>query len=663
MMHIIRKLVVLSGLALWLLGKPAIFAANGSSLLSIEAYANFHAGGVVATISGDDNSDAALSLEWRRQGEVSFRSGHPLTRIDETHFVGSLFWLSPAQGYEVKVTLSDPDGISGDSSRVANLNTRLDTFVEPTLRTLYVSNSGSDSNSGTSPANPLKTIQHASDISLPGDLILIQPGIYRESVSLTVSGTADQPIVFRGAASGVIVDGADETIAAGVLWISEGGGVYSYLSGFSTGHVVADTGRFFQYLSLAELQILEAGAPGGFFFDGARLYIKFADGSSPGEHEMHVARHENGFYLNGLSHVRIENIEIRHFGAGSYGKGVYLRYSNDCAVRLCKIYGFQSAGVWLKGGGRNLIEGNEFWDTSIFSWPWGSSKGSSAENNAVSFTDDIGRGNLVRRNTIHGTFNGIGPCGSAAPPDGFTSETDIYDNILYQHTDDAIEPEGYCANVRLWNNHIQDVHMAFAVAPAAPGPVYILRNVVFRFGNTRTSLTDGYTASAIKINSGYPTPIGPLYLYHNTFLTDVPDTNAIALLNPGYSTFIRARNNIFAGTRYALYKVNPVILDWDRDCLYSTDSNRLVSWHGTTFDTLADFQTATNQELNGIVGEPGLSDPVGGDFTPTRLSLVVDRGELLPGINDRFSGKKPDIGAYEFRSTPVPSIPGLLLDD
>jgi hypothetical protein len=53
------------------------------------------------------------------------------------------------------------------------------------------------------------TIQRAADISLPGDLILIQPGIYRESVVPAVSGTANQPIVFRGAGPGVILDGAD----------------------------------------------------------------------------------------------------------------------------------------------------------------------------------------------------------------------------------------------------------------------------------------------------------------------------------------------------------------------------------------------------------------------------------------------------------------------
>src|SRR5512147_3251419 len=113
--------------------------------------------------------------------------------------------------------------------------------------------------------------------------------------------------------------------------------------------------------------------------------------------------------------------------------------------------------------------------------------------------------------------------------------------------------------------------MAFAVAPAAPGPLYIIRNVAWRVGNTRTSRLDGYAASAIKINSGYATPVGPLLVYHNTFLTDVPATDAVALLDPGNSTFIRARNNVIAGTRYALYKVNPVAWGGDGDDLHTTD--------------------------------------------------------------------------------------------
>ncbi len=627
--------------------RASLLRPGHATLVDAAAFGNFHSAGIVLTISGDDNANAAAELELSPPGSTAFHAAHPLVRIDATRFVGSLFELEPDTTYEARVTLSDPDGVTGATQSLLDVATRPDTFPDPSLRTLHVSPTGDDANPGTDPLAPLLTIQHAADLSQPGDLVLIQPGTYREAVTVTTSGTAAQPIVFRGAAPGVILDGADEEVHGGIAWTLQSNGVYSRVLGFSTGHVVTDQGRLFQYDSVSGLEALGAGSPGGFFFDGSALYVKNADGSSPEGREMHVAWLENAFYLDGLSHVRIEDLEIRHYGAGSYGKGVYLRYSSDCAVRNSRIHEIGSAGVWIKGGERNTVEYNEFWDTSIFDWPWPFTKGSSAENNAVALTDNPGRGNVIRGNTIRGTFNGIGPCGSSPPPTGFTTETDVYDNVFTEHTDDAIEPEGYCANVRIWGNRIEDVHMAFAVAPAAPGPTWIVRNVAFNFGNTRTSLIDGYTASALKINSGYSTPIGPLFLYHNTFLTEAPGTDALALLNPGESTIITARNNVIAGTQYALYKVNPVILDFDWDALHTTDPVRFVKWEGTNYDDLAGFQAATGQETGGLVAPPLLVNPTAGNFTPQPESRLIDRGIVIPGINDGFEGLAPDVGAVE----------------
>jgi hypothetical protein len=363
------------------------FAADYVALSSVSAYGTIHAGGVVAVVAGDDDRDATASLEWRLAGGGVFQAAHPLIRIDATHFVGSLFALSPATAYEVRVTLADPDGVSGGNPATAALATRSDTLPEPTGGTLYVAPGGDDGNAGTDPAHPLRTIQRAADLALAGDLVSIAPGVYRESVSVPRSGTAVAPIVFRGSAPGAILDGADAAIAAGVAWSAVGGGVYSRVTGFATGHVVADPGRLFRYDSLAALQVLAAGAPGGYFFDGATLYVRFADNSAPSTHTMHVAQLEDGFVIEGRSFVRIEDLEIRHYGAGDYGKGVYLRYASDCAVRSCRIDEIGSAGVWVKGGERNLIEDNEIWDTSIFGWPWGETKGSSAENNAVTLTN------------------------------------------------------------------------------------------------------------------------------------------------------------------------------------------------------------------------------------------------------------------------------------
>lgn len=639
--------------ALLVVGWPAVAAAqNAAQLVSISGYGTYHAAGVTAVVAGDADGDASAALEWRRAGEPAYRAGHPLVRITPSAFVGSLLFLDPGASWEVRVTLSDPDGVSGAPAQTTSVATRSPLLVAPSLRTLYVAPPplGDDGHPGTDPAFPLATIQAAADLTQPGDLVSIAPGVYREAVTVPASGTAAQPIVFRGSAPGAVLDGADAAIAAGVAWTAQGSGVWFRAPlGFTTGHVVTELGRLFRYDNLADLQGLPAGPPGGFWLDGTTLRVKLADGSSPAAHTMHVARLENGFYLDGRSHVRIENLEIRHYGAGDYGKGVYLRYSSDCAVRGCAIHEVGSAGVWVKGGDRHLIEGNTFGDTSISGWDWDWTKGSSAENNGVAFTDDVGRGHVVRRNVFQGTFNGIGPCGSAAPPGGaLTNETDVYENLFLDHNDDALEPEGWCANVRMWDNVIEDVHMAFAVAPAAPGPNWIVRNVAFDFGSTRTSQVDGYLASALKINSGYPEPVGPLFLYQNTFLSTAPDTAAMTLLNPGESTWVVARNNLFAGTNEALYKVNPVALDWDWNDLWRSTAGRLVYWQGTSYATFPAFQSGTGLEAHGLAAAPLLAGPGAGDFTPQAGSPLVDRGVEIAGINDRrATPDAPDLGAVE----------------
>lgn len=618
----------------------------GSALVSAAGYGNFHAAGIEVEVAGDDDGDAAVALEWRRAGAPAFRPAQPLVRVAPDRFLGSLFGLAPGWEIEVRVTLTDPDGVTGPAAATAAFATRPDRLAEPSLRTLYVAPGGDDGNPGTDPAHPLATVQAAANRAQAGDLVSIAPGVYRESVTVARSGTAGQPIVFRGSGPGAVLDGADAAIAAGVAWTPVGGGTWSRVTGFPTGHVTSELGRLFRYGSLGELAALAAGPPGGFHFDGTTLSVRFADGSAPAGHTLHVARHEHGFLLDGRSHVRIEDLEIRHYGSGDYGKGVYLRYASDCAVRRCRIREVGAAGVWIKGGDRHLVERNEIGDTSIFDWPWEETKGSSAENVAILFTDEIGRGHVVRRNAVDGTFNGIAPCGASPPPGGYANETDVYENLLSRHTDDAFEPEGWCANVRLWGNRIERVHMAFAVAPAAPGPLWIVRNTAWGIGATRTSQLDGYTASALKINSGYATPVGPVLLLHNSFVTAAPATDALALLNPGESTWIRARNNVFAATADAIWKVNPVALDLDGDDLWTTGP-RLAWWEGSPYATLAALQAGTGQELHGLSAPPDLVDPAAGDFTPRATSPLLDRALPLPGLNDLVPGEPPDVGAVE----------------
>lgn len=77
--------------------------------ISMELFGNFHAMGVTVALptNNDPDKNALAFLEYRNEYS-EFQAGFPLTRINDTHFVGSIFWLQPDNNYEVKVTFLDP---------------------------------------------------------------------------------------------------------------------------------------------------------------------------------------------------------------------------------------------------------------------------------------------------------------------------------------------------------------------------------------------------------------------------------------------------------------------------------------------------------------------------------------------------------------------------
>ena len=59
--------------------------------------------------------------------------------------------------------------------------------------------SENDSNSGTTEEAAYKTITQALNNSLAaGDVVLIKPGIYRESLMISNGGTTDNPVIIKG---------------------------------------------------------------------------------------------------------------------------------------------------------------------------------------------------------------------------------------------------------------------------------------------------------------------------------------------------------------------------------------------------------------------------------------------------------------------------------
>ncbi|HEX7010937.1 MAG TPA: hypothetical protein VF184_13225, partial [Phycisphaeraceae bacterium] len=78
-------------------------------------------------------------------------------------------------------------------------------------RTLYVNQAADDGGDGLSARRAFRTIQQAADAAMPGDTILVAPGVYYEHVQITRGGEPGRPITFRAASrelNAVVITGA-----------------------------------------------------------------------------------------------------------------------------------------------------------------------------------------------------------------------------------------------------------------------------------------------------------------------------------------------------------------------------------------------------------------------------------------------------------------------
>jgi uncharacterized repeat protein (TIGR01451 family) len=197
------------------LGAPS--AAPGDAVVpgAIQADATFEHIGVVWWVQGDANHNSGLTLEFRRLGESIWHPGAPAVRAYPTlivdgaplnlnYWAASALFLQPGQTYELRLTLTDPDG--GGTSQTVAAATRTELQADPAGRQRYVV-PGSGGGDGSA-AHPFQGLAAAASAAQPGDIFNVAGGIY-SPFQLLASGTAGHPIVFRGPGDGTaFIDGA-----------------------------------------------------------------------------------------------------------------------------------------------------------------------------------------------------------------------------------------------------------------------------------------------------------------------------------------------------------------------------------------------------------------------------------------------------------------------
>lgn len=616
-----------------------IVNALGDAQLSV--YPNIETVGVV--LSGT-NLPKSAQLMYRQSGDTTWRNGHPLVQIADGRLVGSLFGLSPVTTYEVKV-------LAGQIEVSSSTTTQPDELQFTPSVVLHV-NSNAPAGGDGSAAAPFRTIQEGVNHAVPGTQVLVADGIYQEAVTFPASGEADRWIQVKAEGSGAILEGS-QTLSGNVwtahpskgrVWFTKITSAFWYLA--------RDGKRFYKYDDLNGL--MQSRGHGnvtineGWYYDPVsfRLYVRSLD--QPSDHKWQVPRLNHAFDVNDRDWIWIEGFEIRFYGTTTNGCGVCTLNASHLVIRKNKIHNMQ-LGVFVNWNGNEAqgndtrIEYNEIYDPFVNEFPWQATKGSTMEGTAVIVRGHIGA--IVRQNDIHSFFNGIytGSSGTKVlrnPAVAF--DADIYKNQIHDISDDALEPEGACVNHRFRENIIDSTYVGVSLAPITIGPTWVLR-----------SLITNYKSRSFKwaLSSD-----GIVLVYHNTSWTRASNVNAMDLITPVRNSTLY--NNIFQSTGYAFAEAptGSVANDWNHNNWYTTWSGPHFKWEGINYNTTKQLCISTGLECNGYEDPPGLTNPAGGDFTLLPSSPNIDRGVVIPGINDDFKGTAPDVGAYEFEQEPSPKV-------
>lgn len=280
----------------------------------------------------------------------------------------------------------------------------------------------------------------------------------------------------------------------------------------------------------------------------------------------------------------------------------------------------------------NLIVGQQSWPKTAAEYDAG------PESRGVWIT---GSGHVIAWNRVHHVKDGI-DVGDGVRCDNI----DIHNNEVSECFDDGSELDGSERNVRCFENRYTDVLVGVSFQPIYGGPAYAFRNVIY---NIR--------GESMKLHNA---PSGAV-IYHNTAVR----FGAPAILSTEDSPVnCLSRNNLFVGTGGRAYHSDPVMIhcDFDYDGFAGYSGDVFMKWCGVKYATLAEviakapvYHHAVALSAIGLFAsgqaaptEDGLVfDAVALDLRLSPGSAAIDAGQIIPGFNDGYTGKAPDLGAYE----------------
>jgi len=613
--------------------------------------------GVEWLIEGDVNRNASVAVSYRKVGEAAWKTGLPLLRLQHERvtqpnvfnlvspnmFAGSILDLEPGTAYEARFVMSDPDGVAGPAAnavKTVTVRTRPEprpapggmvyhvypvgyagAKTEPAFTGLmcaynYYCGAGDTAPGGRPRVKPGDTLlMHAGTYAYRYEIYANQTTInatttFEGTYYLTADGTAERPIVIKAAGDGeVVIDGRGN---------------------FNLFNLKAADYHYFEGITFRNTDIaLWAGT-------------QFIAGSK------------------GLTVTRCRFEQV--------GMGVFSNYSGSSNFYIAD-------SVFL---GRNDPRHLTGWNGAFWEQFHGV-EGQVFPPIMASYTAIrlYGPGHVVAHNYVADFHDGIDtemygmPDGSHAhdgpayPPRQFWDRRpvsiDIYNNVITNAHDNAIEMDGSMHNIRIMRNVlINSASHPMSTQPSVGGPIYWIRNIVYHAPGGSTRMT-----------AGSP---GVLF-YHNTVTTE---TSAASSANAHWrnnlmlgqdtapAVFSVSTNTAYSSSDYNGFRLNPgadVSFRWNVTA-GAAPAPGATPPAAPGFATLADYARASGQDRHSVtvdydvfVNVPKLDrnpktvqrlyDFTALDFRLRPGSAAIDRGVALPNINDGFAMTAPDLGALE----------------
>ena len=538
--------------------------------------------------------------------------------------------------------------------------------------TYYISPSGSDTNNGTSTSTPWQTITKVNSANfVAGDSVLFQGG-------QTFTGA----LVFSYATN-IPVSSAATPITVG----SYGTGAGTILSNATGAYSAAIAINGINGIIINGLTILGGGGTSP--TTGIGVYIRNASGSS--KSGMTVT---NCDISNFAGTVGAQSAEV--YVSGYYGAIDTIKVTNNQLHGANGVGSKDSNGIYGIPNGQNITNvtysGNTVYNL-----------GGLAANTGGGIVANGVNGGVLEYNIVHDVGGNSTSCGGPGGVWAYASNNitiqynEVYrmQPITYTAGCDwvAYDLDGGVSNSVVQYNYSHNNFGGALLAYVATVGGHAWGNNTFRYNISENDALGSGSANqcAISITAS---PTNPLKIYGNTIYMGLKNSTGVSVAlqsNNGVAVTLPTgsliENNIFyivpqtvSGQTYNRYMYFPYGLSGgtiDNNVYYGGATNQQWRVGGTTYASLATYQTATGYDAHTLVSNPSLVSPGSagtlswtpslhngpqpnpGAYALSAGSPAINSGTTVSGATRDYYGTVVpsgvfDIGAYESGGAAVP---------